>query len=222
MLDLPDSTITQYLSDPQMWKGAICTALGTIAHFVNRVASTDPAEENRAEFAKTYWTANKRASVLSIVGAIVGFMYLYEQDTTSILAYVGMGYVSDSVFNRAAKVADALMSPGIAVRHARAGYEDRRKYDKARIQHELKEKYGKGEHFEYAENEGEDSEFDTGGGGGFDSGDFDSEDRGRGYGRRYGHADRSEDDDTPPEDDRPQRVEKPKLDPPTDDDVKRG
>ena len=211
-MEVDSQSIQYFLSDPSMWKGLIATALGTVAHFINKVSTeTEIRQESKAEYAKAYWFGHKKSSILSVIGSIVGFIYLYEQNTTSVLAYVGIGYISDSIFNRAARLANALTSPEVAVEHARAGWQDRRE-EQAR---ERDQRFGGGGYTGGG--------FGNGGyrGGGYRDSGFggDESEYGNKYGNRYGQ-DHDSDEGNPTYNDR-NEDDKPNIPPPSEDDIKR-
>lgn len=48
-----------------------------------------------------WFLSNRRATFFSFLGAIGGFLWLYNDNSTDVIEYFGAGYMSDAFFNRA-------------------------------------------------------------------------------------------------------------------------
>lgn len=87
---------------------AFVTVLGLLTHFIKK------SIELNIGFAH-YWFSNRSSSALSIIGAMLGFIMLYQMGDVSPFAYFGIGYASDSILNKiensATAVADTLNKP---------------------------------------------------------------------------------------------------------------
>lgn len=91
----------------------IILILGILAHFIKAVM----VDKKSPTFAD-YWLQYKGASILSLMSAFVGGFYLWQQGIDNSLGYFGVGYICDSVINRAGKVAEAFTGDNAPVHKA--------------------------------------------------------------------------------------------------------
>lgn len=91
-----------FTADLRVYIFMMATLLGMLTNFLKTVKLQQKV--TLADYTKKYvWN-----SIASIVGATIGWAYLYEQDTQTLLAYFGVGYMSDSILNKATTLVSSI------------------------------------------------------------------------------------------------------------------
>lgn len=74
----------------------LAIVLGVFAHYVKKCAKDDHSW-------KEYWVGHKYNTILSLIGAVVGYLMLSEMGQSDLLSYFLVGYTCDSVLNKSEK-----------------------------------------------------------------------------------------------------------------------
>lgn len=77
-----------------LWALGVLCFFGVFAHYLKKVV------KDKAGIIQ-YWTAHAPASIMSFIGAAVGFAILYQAGSTDAFAYFLCGYTADSLLNKA-------------------------------------------------------------------------------------------------------------------------
>lgn len=95
--------------DLRVYVFMVATGLGMLTNFIKSVKIRQTPNCSPMTL-KQYMKYNSWNTALSIIGSILGFAYLYEQGTSTLLAYYGVGFLSDNVLNKATSVASAVLN----------------------------------------------------------------------------------------------------------------
>jgi hypothetical protein len=104
-----DQVIAFFTYDLRVYIFMVATCLGMLTNFIKSVKIQRTPGHKPMTF-KQYMQYNSWNTALSVIGSILGFAYLYEQGTATLLAYYGVGFLSDNVLNKATSVASAVLS----------------------------------------------------------------------------------------------------------------
>lgn len=89
--------IALIFKNPALYINFAIVLLGTAVNGVQK-------SKLEGQAAGSFWqwfTTNKRATFFSLLGAVGGFVWLYNDGSTNVIEYFGAGYMSDAFFNRA-------------------------------------------------------------------------------------------------------------------------
>lgn len=95
--DLTWASIGAIFSQPKLYIYLLVVMAGTFIHAVQK-AKLQKAGDGTIW---SWFSQNRKATAWSFLGAFCGFVYLYNEGSIDLVAYFGMGYMSDSFFNRA-------------------------------------------------------------------------------------------------------------------------